>query len=93
MFPCQLVTDVFTEMIAVLGNQVIRITIIAFRVMLYEFHDLITIQTCSPKKDRLPKVETWALPGLNLKDTTVRIVMRTKCILYTMNCQTKDMES
>ena len=29
----------------------------------------------------------WAFPGLNLKDTTGRIVMRAKCILYTMNCQ------
>ena len=74
-------------MVAVLDNQVIRITIVASRVALHELPYLDGVQACSPNKYGLPEFETRALPRFDLKDTTRRIVVSSKCIFYTVNYQ------
>lgn len=73
-------------MVAVLDNQVICITIVAQRLALHKLPNLSRVQGCGPNKYRLPELESWALARFNLKNTTGRVVVCSKCIFYTMNC-------
>lgn len=83
---CKLVTHILTKMVAVLHNQVISIAIVVCWLLLHELSNLERIQACCSHEYWLPKLKPRALPGFNLKDTTCRKVMSSKCIFYSMNC-------
>jgi len=87
-FPSQLVTNILAEMVAILNNQVICITMIARSMPLHEFSNLNGVQACGPNEYGPPELEAWALPRLDLKNTTCWVVMGSKCIFYSMNCTT-----
>lgn len=90
----QLVTYILTEMVAVLGNQMICVTIVVCRLAFHELSKLDRIQACCAQKDWLPKLETRALSRVHFKDTTCWVIMGSKGIFHTMNCKhTKETRS
>lgn len=68
--PSELEAHVFTEMIAVLNDQVIHITMIACRLTLDEISDLDRIQACCPHKYGLPELKARTLSRFNFKHAT-----------------------
>jgi hypothetical protein len=81
----QFVTNIFAKMVAILDNQVICIAIVICRLAFHELSNLSRVQACSSNEYRLPKLEAWAHPRLDLKNATCRVVMSTECIFHTMN--------
>nr|GLL18199.1 hypothetical protein GW17_00043075 [Ipomoea trifida] len=78
---------VLAEMVAVFHDQVIRVAIVDSSLALDKLPHLVWIQTCSPNEYRLPKLEPRAVPWFNFEYPTGRIIMSSKCIFYTMNCE------
>lgn len=85
----QLVTDIRTEMVTVLDNQVICITTVVCRLAFHKLPNLERIQACCAHKDWLSKLETRTLTRVNFKDATCRVVMGSKGIFHTVNCKHK----
>ena len=85
-FPSQLMTDVLAEMITVLDDEVICITMVARRALLHELSDFMTIEAGRANQYWPPEFEAGALSRFNFKNATGWIVMSSKCIFYTMDC-------
>lgn len=83
--PCQFGAYIPTEMVAVLDDQVISITMVVCWLILHELSNLERIQVCRSHEYWLPKLEAGALPRFNLKDTTCWTVMCSKSIFYSIN--------
>lgn len=91
LFSRQLVADIRTEMVTVLDNQVICVTIVVCRLAFHKLPNLERIQACCAHENGLPKLESRTLSRVNFKDTTCWVVMGSEGIFHTVNCKhTKD---
>ena len=90
LVPRELVTCIGAEMVAVLDNQVIRITIVVCRLAFHKLPNLERIQACCSHKDSLPKLETRALSRVDFEDPTCWVIMGSEGIFHAVNCKSTE---